>query len=59
MMVELCIIYYIKKNYMFRPFLAIFRLIVEKLIKQLHLTYVGCIQWGGKVWSGNEISHVV
>jgi len=45
---------------MFRPFsLAIFRLINEKLSKQLHLTCVGCIQCGGKMWSGNEISHVV
>jgi len=32
MVVEICIIYYIKNNYMFRPFsLAIFRLIIEKL----------------------------
>jgi len=39
------IIYYIKNNYMFQPFsLAIFRLINEKLSKQLHLTCVGCIQ---------------
>jgi len=31
MVVEICIIYYIKNNYMFRPFsLAIFRLINEK-----------------------------
>jgi len=45
---------------MFRPFsLAIFRLINEKLSKQLHLTCVGCIQWGGKMWSGYEISHAV
>ena len=45
---------------MFRPIsLAIFRLINEKLSKQLHLTCVGCIQWGGKMSSGNEISHVV
>jgi len=60
MVVEICIIYYIKINYMFQPFsLAIFRLIIEKLSKQLHLTCVGCIQWGGKIWSGNEISHVM
>jgi len=63
MVVEICIIYYIKNNYMFRPFsLAIFRLIIEKISKQskqLHLTCVGCIQWGGKMWSGNEISPVV
>ena len=60
MVVEICIIYYIKNNYVFRRFsLAIFRLINEKLSKQLHLTRVGCIQWGGKMWSGNEISHVV
>ena len=45
---------------MFRHFsLAIFRLINEKLSKQLRLTYVGCIQQGGNVWSGNEIWHVV
>jgi len=60
MVIEICIIYYINNNYMFRPFsLAIFRLINEKLSKQLQLTCVGCIQWGGKMWSGNEISHVV
>jgi len=60
MVVEICIIYYIKNNYMFRAFsLAIFRLINEKLSKQLHLTCVGCIQWGGKRWSGYEISHVL
>jgi len=42
-------IYYIKNNYMFRHFtLAICRLRNEKLSKQLHSTYVGCIQWGGK-----------
>jgi len=53
-------IYYIKNNYMFRHFtLAIFRLIIEKLSKQLYSTCVGCIQWGGKMWNGNEISHVV
>ena len=55
MVVEIGIIYYIKNNYMFRPFsLAIFRLINEKLSKQLHLTCVGCIQWGGKMWSGEK-----
>ena len=60
MVVEVCIIYYIKNNHMFRAFsLAIFRLINIKLSKQLHLTCVGCIQWGGKMWSGNEISHVL
>jgi len=60
MVVEICIIYYIKNNYMFRPFsFAIFRLINEKLNKQLHSTCVGCIQWGGKRWSGYEISHVL
>jgi len=38
-----------KNNYMFRPFsLTIFKLISEKLSKQLHSTCVGCIQWGGK-----------
>jgi len=43
MVVEICIIYYIKNNYMFWPFsLAIFRLINEKLSKQLHLT---CEVW--------------
>jgi len=44
-------IYYIKNNYVFRHFtLAIFRLINEKLSKQLRVywTFVGCIQWGGK-----------
>jgi len=42
-------IYYIKNNYMFRHFsLTIFRLINEKLSKQLYLTYVGCLQWEGK-----------
>jgi len=53
MVVEICIIYYIKINYIFRPFsLAIFRLVIEtKLNKQLHLTCVGCIQWGGKMWA--------
>ena len=36
MVVEICIIYYIKINYMFRPFsLAIFGLIIEKFSKQL------------------------
>jgi len=60
MVVEICIIYYIKNNYMFRPFpLAVFRLINEKLSKQLHLGCVGCIQGGGKRWSGYEISHVL
>ena len=59
-MVEICVIYYIKNNYKFQPFsLASFRLINEKLRKQLHSNCVGCIQWGGKMWSGNEISHVV
>ena len=43
------IIYYIEINYMLRHFsLAIFRLIYEKLSKQLYLTCVYCIQWGGK-----------
>ena len=52
-------IYYIKDNYMFQPFsLAIFRLINEKLTK-LRLTCVGCIQRGGKRWSGYGISHVL
>jgi len=59
MVVEICVIYYIKINYMFRPFsLAIFRLINEKLSKQLHLTCVGCIQWRGKMWSGYKVLHV-
>jgi len=48
---------------MFRPFsLAIFRLIIAKLktpSKQLYMTYVSFVQWGGKVWGGNEIWHVV
>ena len=53
-------IYYIK-NYMFRYFtLAIFRLRNKKILsKQPYSTYVGCIQWGGKRWSGCEISHVL
>jgi len=34
---------------------ALFRLINEKLSKQLHLICVGCILWGGKRWSGYEI----
>jgi len=55
MLVEMCIIYYIKINYMFRPFsLAIFRLIIEKLItlsKQLYLTYVSYI-YSGEVRCG-------
>ena len=54
MLVEICIIYYIKINYMFRPFsLAIFRLIIEKLktlSKQLYLTYVSL--YSGKVKCG-------
>jgi len=59
-MVETCIIYYIKNNYMFRPFsLAIFRFINEKFRKQLHLTCVGYIQWGHKRWNGYEISNVL
>jgi len=53
-------IYYIKNNYMFRHFtLVIFRLINEKISKQLYLTCVGCIQWGGQEWSGYEIWHVL
>jgi len=45
---------------MFRPFsLAIFRLINEKLSKQLHSICVGCIQWGGQGWSGYEILPVL
>ena len=46
---------------MFRHFsLAVFRLIYEKkLFKQLHSIYVGCIQCGGKRWSGYEIWHVL
>ena len=60
MVVEICVIYFIKDNYMFRPIsLAIFRLINEKLSKQLQLTCVGCIQCGVKRWSGYEISHVL
>ena len=46
MVVEICIIYYIKINYMFRPFsLVIFRL------KQLHLTCVGVV-YSGEVRCG-------
>jgi len=45
---------------MFRTFsLAIFRLINEKLSKQLYSTCVCCIQWGGQGWSGYDISHVL
>jgi len=56
MVIEICIIYYIKNT---TTCLAIFRLINEKFSKQLHSTCVGCIQWGGKRWSGYEISHVL
>ena len=42
MLVEICIIYYMKINYKFRPFsLAIFRLIIEKIEKHL----VGSYTW--------------
>ena len=42
-------IYYIRYNYMFRHLtIAIFRLRMKKISKQLYSTYVGCIQWGGK-----------
>jgi len=42
-------IYYIKNNYMFRHLtMAIFRLRMKKLRKQLYSTYVDCIHWGGK-----------
>jgi hypothetical protein len=52
-------IYYIDNNYMFRHLsLAIFRLINEKLSKQLYSNCVYCIQCGGKSWSGYEISHL-
>ena len=45
---------------MFRPLtMAIFRLRLKKLSKQLYSTYVGCIQWGGKRCGGLEISHVL
>ena len=58
MAVEVCIIYDLKNNYIFRPFsLTIFRLINEKLSKQLHSVCVGCTQWGGKRWSGYEVSY--
>ena len=60
MAVEICIIHYIKNNYMFRPFsLAIFWLINEEISKLLHSNCVGCVQWGGKRLSGYEISHVL
>jgi hypothetical protein len=53
-------IYYIKNSYVFRPFaLAIIRLRNKRLSKQLCWTYVGCVQWGGKGWSGCEIWHVL
>jgi len=32
---------------------------MKELSKQLHSTCVGCIQWGGKRWSGYETSHVL
>ena len=32
---------------------------MKKLSKQLYSNCVGCIQWGGKRWSGYEISHVL
>ena len=45
---------------MFRHFsLAIFRLINEKIIKQLYSTCVYYIQWGGKRLNGYEMSHVL
>ena len=45
---------------MFQPFsLAIFRLIMRNIGKQLHSTCVGSIQWGGQGCSGYEISHVL
>ena len=54
------IIYYIKNNYMFRHFtLDIFRSRNNKLSKQLYWSCVGCIQWGGKRWSGYENLHVL
>ena len=53
-------IYYIGRNYMFWHFpLAIFRLIYEKLSKQLYSNFISCIQRGGKRWSGYDISHVL
>ena len=60
LMVYIYIIYYININYMFRLLaMAIFRLRLKKLSKQLYSTYVGCIQWGRKRWGGYEISHVL
>jgi len=53
-------IYYIKINYVFRPLtMAIFRLRLKKLSKQLYSTYMSCIQRGGKGCGGCEISHVL
>jgi hypothetical protein len=57
---DIRIIYYIMNNYMFRHFsLAIFRLINEKILVSSYTRLVCCIQWGGKRWSGYEISHVL
>ena len=53
-------IYYIENNYMFRHFTwPSSGWEIKKLSEQLYSTYMGCIQWGGKRWSGYEISHVL
>ena len=53
-------IYYIKINYMFRPFtLAIIRLRNKKLSKQLYSSYLCSIQRGGERRSEHEIWHVL
>ena len=59
--IDMYIIYYIKNNYMFRPFsLAIFRLINEKkLSKQLYSTCVVCIQWEGEVGTRSMTIHSI
>jgi len=45
---------------MFQPFsLAIFRLIMRNIGKQLHSTCVGSIQRGGQGWRRYEIWHVL
>jgi len=52
MVVEICIVYYIKNNYMFRPFsLAIFRLINEKNLVNSY-TRVVWVVYSGEVRGG-------
>jgi len=51
-------IYCLTRLHVSALFMAIFRLINEKLSKQLYSTCGYCIQWGVERWSGYEISHV-